>query len=77
MRICCDDPSKSFNSNNEAYYDDSLKPSNSFNRSVELFSTTKEMYTGSSDEGVRLFFRSFEISLVLLSPLILALLLSS
>ena len=77
MRICYGDSSESSNPNSGAYYGDSSKSSNSSNEDVELFSTAEEMYTGSSDKDVGLFFRLFEISLILLSPLMLALLLSS
>ena len=77
MRVYCGDSSKSFNSNNEAYYDDSSKSSNSSNRDIDLFSTTKEIYINSSNKGVGLFFKLFEILLILLSSLILTLLLLS
>ena len=77
VRIYCDDSSKSFNPDSEIYCDDSSKSSNSSNKSVELFSTAEEIYTGSSNKGVELFFKLFEISSILLSPLMLTLLLSS
>ena len=71
----CDDSSKS--SNFDKYCDDSSKSSNSSNKNIELFSTTKEIYTSSSNKDIKLFFKLFEISLILLSPLILTSLLSS
>ena len=77
MRIYCGDSSKSFNSDDEVYYDDSSKSFNSSNKSVELFSTAKEIYTSSSNEDIKLFFKLFEISLILFSPLMLMSLLSS
>ena len=77
VRVYCDDSSKSSNPDGEVYCGDSSKSSNSSNRGVELFSTAEEIYTGSSNEGVGLFFRLFEISLILLSPLMLTSLLSS
>ena len=77
MRVYCDDSSKSFNSNNGVYCDDSSKSSNSSNRGIELSSTVKEMYTDFSNKDSELFFKLFEISLILFSPLMLTLLLSS
>ena len=77
MRIYCDDSSKSSNFNNEVYCDDFSKSSNSSNKNIELFSTTKEIYTNSSNKDNKLFFKLFEISLILLSSLMLTLLLSS
>ena len=59
------------------YCGDSSKSSNSSNRDIELFFTTKEIYTSSSNEDNKLFFKLFEISSILLSSLILTLLLSS
>ena len=59
------------------YCDDSSKSSNSSNKDIELFSTAKEIYMNSSNKDNRLFFRLFEISLILLSSLMLASLLSS
>ena len=64
-------------SNVRVYCDDSSKSSNSSDKSIELFSITKEIYTNSFNKDVGLFFKLFEISLILLSSLILTLLLSS
>ena len=59
------------------YCDDSSKSSNSSNKSVELFSTIKEIYINSFYKDIESFFKLFEISLILLFSLILTLLLSS
>ena len=77
MKIYYGDSSKPSNSNNEVYYDDSSKSFNSSDKNIELSSTTKEIYISSFNKDIELFFKLFEISLILLSPLILALLLSS
>ena len=65
VRVYCDDSSKSSNFDNEAYCDDSSKSSNSSDKSIELFSITKEIYTNSFNKDVGLFFKLFEISLIL------------
>ena len=59
------------------YCDDSSKSSNSSDKSIKLFSTIEEIYTSSSNKDNKLFFKLFEISLILLSSLMLTLLLSS
>ena len=75
MKVYCGDSSKSSNSNNEVYYDDSSKSFNSSNKNIELFSIIKKIYTSSSNKDNELFFKLFEISLILFSLLMLTLLL--